>query len=203
MDLVQTQVDDLLPLKNKIDELLKRVKEIKRAITEVHNSDEDMKMILFNTPSISDDGSKPYTCRVNASSVMIIDTSSQSEAVNVEKSFSSLMYVETLFETYLNEIEWISAEIEEMLDEIINTEEFIVLQLDILRNRILRFELNLSILSFVGTCGAFVTGLFGMNLLSHFETNKFSFYYVSLVAMFGCSLLFFSLKQFAQREKLF
>ena len=31
----RTQVDELLPLKNKIDELSKRVKEIKRAITEV------------------------------------------------------------------------------------------------------------------------------------------------------------------------
>ncbi len=53
------------------------------------------------------------------------------------------MNLEMLFENYLNEVEWIRAEIEREIDEITNTEENVVLQLDIIRNRVLRFELLL------------------------------------------------------------
>jgi superfamily I DNA and RNA helicase len=68
------------------------------------------------------------------------------------------MDLEMLFENYLNEVEWISAEIEEIVDEVTNTEENVVLLLDLLRNRILRFELVLSVATFVITCGALITG---------------------------------------------
>lgn len=40
LDVIQTQVDELLPLKNKLDLLCKRVQVVKRAIMEVLNSDE-------------------------------------------------------------------------------------------------------------------------------------------------------------------
>ena len=43
---MQTQVDELLPLKNKLDELRKRVKEFRRAINDVLNNDEDMDLII-------------------------------------------------------------------------------------------------------------------------------------------------------------
>ena len=46
-DVIITQVDELLPLKNKLDELRKRVKEIKRAMTDVLNNDEDMEMMYL------------------------------------------------------------------------------------------------------------------------------------------------------------
>ena len=48
--MVQTQVDELLPLKNKLDVLRKRVREVKRAITEILNSDEDMSMMQLGSP---------------------------------------------------------------------------------------------------------------------------------------------------------
>ena len=84
-----------------------------------------------------------------------------------------------LFENYLNEVEWISSEIEDVIDEITNTEESVALQLDVQTNRILRFELLLSISTFVVTCGALITGLFGMNLLNHMETDSNVFYIVA------------------------
>ena len=55
----------------------------------------------------------------------------------------------------------------------------VALQLDVQTNRILRFELLLSISTFVVTCGALVTGLFGMNLLNHMETDSNVFYIVA------------------------
>jgi Mg2+ and Co2+ transporter CorA len=272
LDLVQRQVDDLLPLKNRIDELRKRVKEIKRAINEVLNSDEDMSMMFLKhrdfdscsdtliendsdistqngiisdtktatksisktdndmnrmLDSVSDVDSTTYTKSRTKSVIVtsdfnptnIIKSLKSTRDTNTEnskqlhkfhdkshghkKDRSEIIFIETLFETYLNEIEWISADIEEFLDEITNTEENVVLQLDILRNRILRFELTLSICSFVGTCGAFISGLFGMNLISHVETNHWSFYIVTVLTTLGCTLMFYWLRAFAVREKLF
>jgi len=89
-----------------------------------------------------------------------------------------------------------------MIDEITNTEENVVLQLDLLRNRILRFELNLSIASFVVTCGALVTGLFGMNLLNHMELNTYVFYIVTALLASGMIGIFTSLIKYGKREKL-
>ena len=43
------------------------------------------------------------------------------------------------------------------------------------------------------TCGALVTGLFGMNLLSHLETDKNVFYIVTALIVAGASLLRLSL----------
>lgn len=234
LDLVQRQVDELLPLKNKIDELKKRTKEVKRAITEVLNSDEDMERMFLIPHSATSARSviDPITSSVNtinsdpSSSLSLSSASSSSASIipNSQSSSSSsttvinninnnrkdsskdgvdIMIIETLFETYLNEIEWISADIEDIQDEIINTEENVELQLDILRNRILRFELNLSIFSFIGTCGTLITGLFGMNLLSHMELNPFSFYGVALFTSVICAYLYIALTSFAKREKLF
>jgi len=235
LDLVQRQVDELLPLKDKIDEMKKRTKEVKRAITEVLNSDEDMeRMFLAPHHSLRCDTSDPSTVSssinnneltttpTSTSSTSSSATSTSSPPISASTSTAAspagnsnnnrkdsstsgvdIMLIETLFETYLNEIEWISADIEDIQDEIINTEENVELQLDILRNRILRFELNLSIFSFIGTCGTLITGLFGMNLLSHMESHPFSFYGVALFTSVICGYLYLALTSFAKREKLF
>lgn len=179
-----------MPLKNKIDELRKRVKEIKRAITDILNNDEDMAMMYLSD-------------RKGGIVVDTRDSITHDDGIDGTVEPVNTMLLEMLFETYLNEIEWIASEIEEVIDEITNTEENVVLQLDLLRNRILRFELTLSISSFVVTCGALVTGLFGMNLLSHLESSPLVFYFISMLIAVGCGTLFVSLKQFAKREKLF
>ena len=286
LDLVQRQVDELLPLKNKIDDLRQRAKEIKRAILDILNNDEDMSMMFLQSPSSyssssghnsddyddmygdtgtgndnwydnrrngesyynnadrdsnsnSDDDDrnndidrenddnnnthKIYTLPYNKKNIKYgintrkinrfrpqpppIPTPPTSSYPTTSSSYTRLppvtstptpttttsnqsfrtpttppttslqppttpsastapriithediIIIETLFETYLNEIEWISSSIEEYLNEIINTEENVVLQLDILRNRILRFELNLSMLSFVATVGSCIAG---------------------------------------------
>lgn len=190
LDVIITQVDELLPLKNKIDELRKRVKEIKRAITDILNNDEDMAM-MYLTGSSSDPSDKIPTSTiepvVGSGKVAVVDT----------------MNLEMLYENYLNEIEWVASEVEEMNDEIVNTEENVVLQLDLLRNRILRFELFLSISSFVVTCGTLVAGLFGMNLLSHFEHNNMFFYVISVLIFSSMGGIFLALSRYGKKEKLF
>ena len=212
LEVLKTQVDELLPLKNKIDELRKRVKEIKRAITEVLNNDEDLQMMYLCDPidntlangqsrdskivSIAD-GSDAMgsglsnavgdNCPVAVSSSLVADTTN----------------VEMLFENYLNEIEWIASEVEDVVDEITNTEESVSLQLEVQTNRILRLEAQLSIASFVVTCGALVTGLFGMNLLSHMETDTRIFYFVSFIITGGMTSIWLALTRYGRRERLF
>jgi len=238
LEVVQTQVDELLPLKNKLDVLRKRVKEIKRAITEVLNNDEDMAMMQLTpyeevgtgsgerqggqgqwgqgkakdggasggvaTASSPDyaDGSlnvdaSPEACPVPDSSTSTSTSTSTSAAA------TGMLNLEMMFENYLNEVEWISAELEEEVDEIRNTEENVVLQLDLLRNRILKVELQLSISSFVVACGALVTGLFGMNLLNHFELNPGVFWSVSALLAAAMSTGLVAFRRYAKREKLF
>ena len=189
LDVIITQVDELLPLKNKIDELRKRVKEIKRAITDILNNDEDMAMMYLSASSSESIDRSP--------------TSSIEPVLNVKAAVVDTMNLEMLYENYLNEIEWVASEVEEMNDEIVNTEENVVLQLDLLRNRILRFELFLSISSFVVTCGTRVAGLFGMNLLSHFEHNNMFFYVISVLIFSSMGGIFLALSKYGKKEKLF
>lgn len=139
----------------------------------------------------------------SSSSSSISSSSSSTIPVNSASVASAAYNLEMLFENYLNEVEWLAAEVEDEIDEIRNTEENVVLQLDLLRNRILRFELLLSISSFVVTCGALVTGLFGMNLLSHLETKGSVFYVVSAFLAMSMTSLFIIITRYGRKEKLF
>jgi hypothetical protein len=113
------------------------------------------------------------------------------------------MSLEILFENYLNEVGWVSSEIDEHLDKIINTEENVALQIDLLRNRILRFELVLSMSGFIVACAALVTGLFGMNLLSHVEHHPMMFWAIAGALVVGMSATWLQLHRYGKRERLF
>ncbi|RYH31703.1 hypothetical protein EON65_02080 [archaeon] len=183
LDVLQTQADELLPLKNQLDELRKKAREVKRALLEVLQSDEDMALMCLSVPSPSP---SPLPTKQIGSSV----------------GAAATMSLEMLFENYLNEIEWIAAEVDDILDEVRNTEENVDLQLDLLRNRILKFELKLSIITFLTSCGALVTGLFGMNLLNHFERSGVVFYAVTAMIIFGMFSGFRGFLRYAKRDKL-
>lgn len=214
MEVIQTQADELLPLKNKIDELKKRVKEIKRAITDILSNDDDMNQMylsdseIINNDIIADNNAINSNSDSNSNdnendNFMKLDgmktySKTHSDGKN-ENIIIDTMNLEMLFENYLNEIEWIASEVEEVIDEITNTEESVVLQLDLLRNRILRFELSLSMSSYVVTCGALITGLFGMNLISHLETDKNVFYIVTALLVSGMAAMYTSFNNYQKK----
>ena len=118
-------------------------------------------------------------------------------------SDSDKMNLEMLLETYLHQISWVGSEIDSHLDQILNTEQNIALQMDLLRNRILRFELTLSLSSFIVSCGALVTGMFGMNLLSHLELHRGMFWLVSVVLVVGMVTSYGQFRQYGKSEGLF
>lgn len=210
LDAIQTQADELLPVKNVLDEYRKRIKEIKGAISDVLNSDDDMAMMCLSTTPTSEE-------QLNGLSSSIISTVSNTKQMHstlrrrsrsrpgmkglspMEIEFSA---TEFLFENYLHDSEWISAEIDDLLDEIKHTEDHVALQLDLLRNRILKFELVLSIISFVVSLGGFVTGLFGMNLVNHLEKSHHAFALISILLAVGLGGVFQSLYRFSKYQKL-
>ncbi len=219
LDVIQTQVDELLPLKNQLDELRKRAKEMKRAISEVLHSDEDMSMMFLSSASEVNEspprlrdaflpGRSSFSgmSRFSSSSSSSGSSKSKGPAAKIsstsESRFVDTMSLEMLFENYLNEIEWVASEVDDILDEVTNTEENVVVQLDLIRNRILRFELMLSISTFVTSCGALLAGLFGMNLVNRFENNPHAFYILTLLTGVAMVTGFRGLVRFAKREKL-
>lgn len=164
--LLETQIDALLPLKNQLDELLKRAKEVQRATSEVLHSDEAMAALHLTAPR------------------------------------TDTMGLQILFENYLHEMEWVVSEAEDALAAVSNTEHTVELQLDLIRNRILRFELALSIASFIAACGAFVTGLFGMNLANHLELHPQAFLGISLAMGLAMVIGHRAIVGFARQGKL-
>ena len=118
LEVVQTQVDELLPLKNKLDELRKRVKEFRRAINDVLNNDEDMDLIIAlpstvaptNQPDESDGAFYTENSNVNRVNEGSNNnhrggsSSSSSSSSGLEMKSVDHMDLEMLLENYLNEV---------------------------------------------------------------------------------------------------
>ncbi|CAM9810529.1 unnamed protein product, partial [Hapterophycus canaliculatus] len=120
----------LLPLKNELDELQETLVMVCKSMNDVLMNDEDMALMYLT------ENDKAATAR---------DPEEHQE-------------VEMLFENYLLQVELLASEIREYQNEVRNTEEIVEIELDVLRNNILRFELLLSISGFMVTLGALVTG---------------------------------------------
>ncbi len=217
LDVVQTQVDELLPLKNKIDEFRMRCTGIKQCISDVLNNDEDMQqMFLTNTIHPIETKSEPQRIEElllgrrhrNLKEKKFVYHSSPSlltrkwERHPRRKRTRNTQSLEILLENYLNEVEWITSKVDDLLNEITNTEEYVVLQLDFIRNRILKFELYLSISTFIVTCGALTTGFFGMNLINHFENDQRMFTIVTILLFSSMGLGYRSFMRHARKQKL-
>lgn len=159
-------LDELLPLRNRLSELHYTVQELRKAINDVLISDEDMAQMYL-------------TSAAETGRHRRVDQHSE---------------VEMLFENYLMQLEWSDTDIKEIQQAVKNTEDTVEIQLDLLRNRILRFELFLSIFSSVVGVGALVTGAFGMNMLSGLETHPKAFWGVftglagAMVALFMAAI---------------
>ena len=81
-----------------------------------------------------------------------------------------------MLEEALQQAEEILQSVRDVQAYVKNSEEIMEIELSLIRNRIMRFELLLEITGLMVACGAAVTGLFGMNLVSHLEDNWWMFY---------------------------
>ncbi|KAJ2388437.1 magnesium ion transporter, partial [Coemansia sp. RSA 2559] len=90
--------------------------------------------------------------------------------------------VELMMETYLKQVEEIVNHIESASSHVRTTEDVVNIILDSQRNSLLLLEIRLTILTVGLSTGTFITGLFGMNLLSTLESHPEAFFVVSSIA---------------------
>lgn len=143
----QAKLGELLPLKNKVDELEAKCSEVASAIAEVLKDDEDMANMRLS--EISHDGCVPDGDPMN---------------LHVE--------VELLFEDYLLQMDEVLNSLRTVQRSVQNTEEVVEIELDLLRNRIMSYEMLLELSGLVVGVAAAVTGAFGMNLVNHVEEHQ-------------------------------
>eukprot|EP00238_Polyblepharides_amylifera_P008239 CAMPEP_0196585886 /NCGR_PEP_ID=MMETSP1081-20130531/52421_1 /TAXON_ID=36882 /ORGANISM="Pyramimonas amylifera, Strain CCMP720" /LENGTH=418 /DNA_ID=CAMNT_0041907583 /DNA_START=252 /DNA_END=1508 /DNA_ORIENTATION=+ len=96
--------------------------------------------------------------------------------------------VEGMLEYYLQRCEAYHSEAERLLENTRDMEESIRVSLSSRRFEVNKLELWLSVATFAITCGALVTGVFGMNLLSGLENHPTLFYW-TLLAIAAAILL--------------
>jgi magnesium transporter len=102
--------------------------------------------------------------------------------------------VELLFEDYLLQMDEVLVALRSVQSYVRNTEEVVEIELDLLRNRIMRYEMLLELSGLVVGVAAAVTGAFGMNLVSRLEEHPTMFYNVIgallvVMAAMGYSIL--------------
>jgi Mg2+ and Co2+ transporter CorA len=151
---MQIKLGELLPLKNKIDSLEAKCTEVSAAIEEVLKNDEDMAAMRLSA--------------IEAGKGVL---EGDPDNLHVE--------VELLFEDYLLQMDEVLLSLRSMQSTVRNTEEVVEIELDLLRNRIMRYEMLIELSGLVVGVAAAVTGGFGMNLLSGLEEHPTMFWDVA------------------------
>ncbi|MCF7905678.1 hypothetical protein K9L63_00610 [Candidatus Gracilibacteria bacterium] len=101
--------------------------------------------------------------------------------------------IESILENALEQIEDISHRIDELDENIDDTQEILTLKLDHLRNTIIKFDLLITMATGLLAFMTVVTGLYGMNIKSGLENDHQAFLNIALVLggafIFGMLLL--------------
>jgi len=111
--------------------------------------------------------------------------------------------VEMLLEAYCSHVEDIIHRVKMLIRDIQSIETYLNISLDSARNRMIRLELKIIIITLCISIGTFICGLFGMNLVSHFEDHPTMFYWVSGMIMMICGLSGFVLYRYCKTMGLF
>ena len=94
--------------------------------------------------------------------------------------------VENLLEYYVQQTEAVHGATEALLENTRDLDESISVTLSARRLEVSKIELMLSIASFAAAIGAVVTGIFGMNLTSTFESSVKAFYLCTALLISSC-----------------
>ncbi|KAL7408831.1 hypothetical protein BDY24DRAFT_356684 [Mrakia frigida] len=97
--------------------------------------------------------------------------------------------IEILLESVQRQVEEIVNEVETTVTNVQSTQEIVELILDANRNKLLGLDLQVSIATLGVGSSALVAGLFGMNLQTHYESDPFAWYFISLFAISFAYLL--------------
>jgi magnesium transporter len=209
-------LDELLPLRNDLSELHYTVQELRKAMNDVLLSDEDMEMMYLSSPAGNHHRNHHHHNHHNHHNhnqqgqqqqlqhqQQQHQQHQQRHGRHKQNQDETHQEVEMMFENYLMQLEWADTEIREVQHAIRNTEDTVEIQLDLLRNRILRFELVLNIVTSVVSFGCLVTGLFGMNLFSGMEAHPSAFWIVTVVGGISMAAVLAMMFAYGMRNHIF
>jgi len=87
---------------------------------------------------------------------------------------------ESILDSYVEQVEDIAHRVDELNENIDDTQEILSLKINSLRNSIIKFELIATLLAALFSLFAVITGLYGMNIRNNLEENPIAF---GLIAM--------------------
>lgn len=175
------ELETLRALKNTVSEFDSQVSGIRRALMDILDNEEDLKLLhltkLFRDPSLL------YNL----------------ESYDAEDA-------EVMLEVYLQDIHSTRTKVGLVQYRIQNTESLVMMRLDATRNYLLSTDLIFGLIQMCFAFGMFVTGAFGMNLHSGIEgSEEFIgtigyFWGVTIaLAVFICTVTLIGIRYFKQR----
>lgn len=113
-----------------------------------------------------------------------------------------IVQLEMLLEAYYVFIDHTLSKLSSLKEYIDDTEDLINIKLGNVQNQLIQFELLLTAATFVVTCFAVVTGVFGMNFETPVFSNPFTFNWVLIISCIGCGILYFCFLIYFKGKKL-
>eukprot|EP01032_Pedospumella_encystans_P012399 gene12399-14349_t len=195
-------------VKQELEAFHQRIKEVQRVITEVLNDDTALHQMHLSKIDIVKHAKSTKVVDVGANQgapgvTNIATKLPEADNDEPDRFERSTVLLELMLEEHLHKLGLLSLSISTLLDEIDVTEIETAIQRERTHQRRLRFELTLSMCSFVVSCAALVTGVFGMNLLSHVEHQPAMFSAVTLSLIVGMFLTYGKLSSYGRQEQLF
>ena len=118
------------------------------------------------------------------------------------KNIADMDEVESILENNLEQLEDIENRIDELDDNIDDTQEILTLKLSSRRNRIIQFDLILTSATGILAIMAVVTGAFGMNIKNGIEYNHTAFWIVIILMILFSILLGFGLWRWMRKSNI-
>ncbi|CAF1481569.1 unnamed protein product [Rotaria sordida] len=167
-------------LKLKINQLLNEFKNIREgAYTRI--TPEKLRELALLKEKID-----KYKRNVELAHQSIIDVLAQDEDMigmyltdKRQRDISDHVQIELLLEASAKQMAEVRRSISDLSDSVHTLENATGFMLDALRNELIGFEIQINIITMGFGIGAFITGLYGMNLLNNFEQNLYAFYIVT------------------------
>jgi len=110
---------------------------------------------------------------------------------------------ESILENYLEQVENIAHRIDELDENIDDTQEILTLKMARLRNEIIRFDLWVSSLTAILGLLAVITGFYGMNIKNHLEQNAYAIYFLAGIMILLSFLSGMGILLYLKKKKIF
>lgn len=167
------RLEGLLRLKKKLSRFEIILKENEAAALEVLDDDEDLQDLCITQRLSAKEGTE----------------------IDIEE-------IESIFESYTDQIERLSYHLGDLKENIDDTQEIIALKLQNRRNSIIRYDLLATLITALFSLLAVVTGLYGMNIRNNLEQDHGAFWIIVGVFILVFALFCVLILGYLKRKKI-